>query len=288
MRTAFSMAAGGDLLVVGAGTLGIRLIEEYKATYPNSRIVACTNTTARHAHLTGLGAEATLTLPTTPFPSVVFLPTPNAKDFQSLCKQALDLWAGQEEGAFIMASSIGVFAKNAPEGSKLTESAPVNASSSNFSRTLLAAEEQVLGRGGTVMRIAGMYNLRKGRNSFFLKGGDIMRRSDAYINLVGYADVVSAAIKITQQPPTKVSGQVFIICDGHEQTVESVYIKGHECLRFLGEQPAAVRFTGGRHTEQTRGALMDNTKTREVLGWSPRVKSFEEYCSLIQQGTLAP
>lgn len=161
-----------DLLIVGAGTLGMRLIKQYKEEHPSARIVACTNTTKRHADLEALGAEPTLGLPESTFPNVAFLATPNAKDYNDLCSRTLDIWsAPAQRGRYIMASSIGVFAKGVPEGTRLTEADAINASSSNFSRTLVAAEEQVLGQGGTVMRIAGMYNLRAGRNSFFLKGG---------------------------------------------------------------------------------------------------------------------
>jgi hypothetical protein len=244
--------AGGDLLVVGAGTLGMRLIKQYKEEYPSAQIVACTNTTKRHADLKTLGAEPILGLPDRQFPNVAFLATPDAKDYIGLCNRALDVWSAPSQvfssarppanrhlvlvykaavvmrrvvkmpvvlqgGSYILASSIGVFAKGVPEGTRLTEADATNASSSNFSRTLVAAEDLTLSKGGTVMRIAGMYNLRPGRNSFFLKGGEVKRRGDAYISLVGYDDVVSAALKILAAPPPMVAANVFIVSDGHAQ-----------------------------------------------------------------------
>jgi len=285
-RPATTMLAGGDLLIVGAGTLGMRLIEEYKEQYPSARIVACTNTTKRHDDLAALGAEPVLSLPVRAFPNVVFLATPNAKDYVELCKQSLKAWEGPAEGgSFIMSSSIGVFAKGLPEATRVTEHAATNASSSNFSRTLVAAEDEVLGKGGTVMRIAGMYNLRKGRNSFFLRGGDIKRRADAFIGLVGYADVVQAALLITKAAPEKVSGEVFIICDGQEQTVESVFQNGHAALRYLGEHPDEVNFSG---VEASKGLLYDNSKLKLALAWEPSIDSFKQYCNLIQEGSLNP
>ena len=183
-----------------------------------------------------------------------------------------------------MASSIGVFAKGVPEGTRLTEADATNASSSSFSRTLVAAENLALSKGGTVMRIAGMYNLKPGRNSFFLKGGEVKRRGDAYISLVGYDDVVSAALKMLAAP-AKVAANVFIVADGHEQTVESVFEHGHACLRHLGEDPTPVRFTG---IEPSRGVLHDNSKARTVLDWAPSVASFQEYCRLVREGSRDP
>ena len=149
----------------------------------------------------------------------------------------------------------------------------------------VTAEELVLGSGGSVMRIAGMYNLRKNRNSFFLKGGNITRRADAFIGLVAYDDVVAAAIKMVDAPAAKTKGQVFIVADGHEQTVESCFANGHPVLRFLGEDPLPFTFTG---VEPTRGVLYDNSKLREVLGWQPTYASFQEYCQLILQGAIQP
>lgn len=278
--------AGGDLLVVGAGTLGMRLIKQYKEEYPSAQIVACTNTTKRHADLKTLGAEPILGLPDRQFPNVAFLATPDAKDYIGLCNRALDVWSAPSQGgSYILASSIGVFAKGVPEGTRLTEADATNASSSNFSRTLVAAEDLTLSKGGTVMRIAGMYNLRPGRNSFFLKGGEVKRRGDAYISLVGYDDVVSAALKILAAPPPMVAANVFIVSDGHAQTVESVYEHGHACLRYLGEDPTPVRFTG---IEPSRGVLHDNSKARNILDWSPSVPSFQEYCRMVREGLRQP
>jgi hypothetical protein len=124
----------------------------------------------------------------------------------ALCLYSVSLCAclggSAQDGSFVMSSSVGVFAKNdahgrpVGEGTLVNEEHPTNASASNFSRTLLGGEDAVLERGGSVLRIAGMYNLRGGRNSFFLKGGDIARRRDAYLPLVAYSDVVDAALKV--------------------------------------------------------------------------------------------
>ena len=89
--------AGGDLLVVGAGTLGMRLIKQYKEEHPSAHIVACTNTTKRHAELKALGAEPALGLPDRQFPNVAFLATPNAKDYIGLCNRTLDAWSAPSE-----------------------------------------------------------------------------------------------------------------------------------------------------------------------------------------------
>jgi len=281
------MKAGGDLLIVGAGTLGMRLIAEYRDKYPAAKIVACTNTTKRHEDLIALGAHPTTSLPSEGFPNVAYLTTPNAPDYVGLCAKSLDLWTGPaEEGSFILSSSVGVFAKKGvEEGTKITEDCATDPTSSNFTRVLCAAESQVLQKGGSVMRIAGMYNLRKGRNSFFLKGGEVKRRGDAYIGLVGYSDVVQAAMKIIEAPAVKVGGEAFVIADGYVQTVESVFEHGHATLKSLGEDPVPATFTG---QEPTRGVLYDNHKARTTLQWSPSVESFAEYCRLVQAGLMPP
>ena len=119
-------------------------IEEYQVKYPGARVVACTNTTKRHADLVALGAEPVLELPTCDFQNVAFLATPNANNYVELCKQSLQVWTGPAAGgSFILASSIGVFAKGLPEATRINEQSPTNASSSNFSRTIVGAEDEV-------------------------------------------------------------------------------------------------------------------------------------------------
>ncbi|MGB1606682.1 MAG: hypothetical protein ACPIOQ_78865 [Promethearchaeia archaeon] len=142
-----TMKAGGDLLIIGAGTLGERLTKQYKAQYPTARVVACTNTTKRHDTLRALGAEPTLSVPSTPFPNVAYFVTPNAKNFLELCQQGLHAWQGPgDDGSFLFSSSVGVFAKNVPEGTRISETHATNASASSFSRTLVCFTSRCEGR----------------------------------------------------------------------------------------------------------------------------------------------
>lgn len=57
-----------------------------------------------------------------------------------------------------------------------------------------------------------------------------------------------------------------------------------EGMRVEGGNGQA-RFTG---VEASRGVLHDNKKARTVLGWSPSIASFQEYCRLVGQGLREP
>ena len=63
-------------------------------------------------------------------------------------------------------------------------------------RRLLAAESAVLGAGGCVVRLAGLYHARRGAHTFFLKAGRVERWGGYTVNLLHYEDaaLLTAAV----------------------------------------------------------------------------------------------
>jgi hypothetical protein len=59
---------------------------------------------------------------------------------------------------------------------------------------MLAAEEQVLHRGGSCVRLAGLYSDKRGPHTFWLKNGTVSASADGLVNMLHYEDAASAAI----------------------------------------------------------------------------------------------
>lgn len=59
---------------------------------------------------------------------------------------------------------------------------------------LIAAEEAILTRQGSVLRLAGLYDERRGPHTFWLKNGTVQGSSDGFINLLHYDDAAEASI----------------------------------------------------------------------------------------------
>jgi len=78
-------------------------------------------------------------------------------------------------------------------------------------RRLLAAERAVLGAGGCVARLAGLYHARRGAHTFFLKAGRVERWGGYTVNLLHYEDaaLLTAAVRAARRPvaPTGVNAE---------------------------------------------------------------------------------
>ena len=60
---------------------------------------------------------------------------------------------------------------------------------------MLHAENAALAAGGTVLRLAGLYTLRRGAHIFYLKANtDIKTRADGLVNQIHYSDAATLAV----------------------------------------------------------------------------------------------
>jgi hypothetical protein len=59
---------------------------------------------------------------------------------------------------------------------------------------MISAEEQVLSRGGSCIRLAGLYTETRGPHTFWLKNGTVTSNADGLVNMLHYEDAATAAI----------------------------------------------------------------------------------------------
>ena len=59
---------------------------------------------------------------------------------------------------------------------------------------LIAAEESVLSRGGSVVRLAGLYSMDRGPHTFWLKNGTVSSNADGLVNTLHYDDAARVAV----------------------------------------------------------------------------------------------
>mmetsp|Transcript_64550 Transcript_64550/g.203747 ORF Transcript_64550/g.203747 Transcript_64550/m.203747 type:complete len:193 (+) Transcript_64550:718-1296(+) len=142
---------------------------------------------------------------------------------------------------------------------------------SDRSDRLLSVEAVVGEAGGTVVRLAGLYTATRGAHMYFLKVPEVKASPDGYLNLIHYEDAASLAMAAALRGER---GGVYMGCDNHPVTragmMEALlatgkYGPGPACA-FLG--PA----TGG-----ASGKRMDDTWTREALGWAPAYDSWDAF-----------
>ena len=169
---------GRTLMVVGAGALGRRVAELWKehegADVPVYAITRTPDeqrdTQLRAKGITPMLRAQLASLPS--IPHVVFCAPPGIKfDAASLLlypgtiSSALGRWDNEADGAsFVFTSSAGVYAEQ--NGGVVTEESP--AAETLRAERLLAAERLVAECGGTVLRLAGLYDQERGAHQIYM------------------------------------------------------------------------------------------------------------------------
>ena len=59
---------------------------------------------------------------------------------------------------------------------------------------MIAAEETVLSRGGSVVRLAGLYAKDRGPHTFWINSGSVASNADGLVNTLHYEDAAQVAI----------------------------------------------------------------------------------------------
>ncbi|GBG83444.1 hypothetical protein CBR_g37156 [Chara braunii] len=258
-----------DLLIVGAGTLGSLVGQLWQKSFPHSRVVGQTNTTNSHDRLRSMGIEPVTKAEAKAdekFPFIIFCAPPSqSEDYVAEVRAAASRWSGT--GSLLFTSSSAVF--DVPDGGLCHEDAPVIAKgvSPRVDR-LLNAEEAVLSVGGNVVRLAGLYSLKRGPQVFWMNKGPVDQRPDYAFNVIHYEDAADLCIVIMQKTTR---GRVFVGCDGSPVTTQALMDAVLRAGAVEGE------FGGFVRKEGPAGKRMQNDTTREFLGWKPKYPSSISY-----------
>jgi nucleoside-diphosphate-sugar epimerase len=181
-------------------------------------------------------------------------------------RNLLDRFVGS---TLLFTSSTSVYAQT--DGEWVTEKSAANPARET-GRVLLETEKLVLGGGGTVARLAGIYG--PGRSALlkkFLNGEAVVDpQSDRFVNQVHRDDIAAALFLLLDRPSHP--REIYNVVDDRP-------ILKSDCCRWLSERlnqpmasPRKSTTTGKRGQSNKR---VSNAKLR-ALGWMPRYPSFAD------------
>ena len=257
-----------DLLVVGAGVLGLLVARTWRTSQPAARVYLKfrTEKAERRAELeregftviSEEGGEACSA------PLVVFCapPTGNTHYAEDVKYSLESHWTNNSPGSVMVFTSSGsVFRENT--GGQVDEVS--DTVETERATALLAGEEVVVGGGGCVLRLGGLYTAHSGPHNYWGRGGEFSAKPGGLINLLHYEDAAGAVVSCLQHPD-RVRGQRFLVSDGTP-------VSRQEIVSAAGVADR-VQFTGG---EEIDGKRYNTTKIRTTLGWEPTYASIGEF-----------
>jgi len=263
-----------DALIVGPGVLGSLAGSQWLALHPGCRVTAQTSGNSSHERLRALGFEprtrAEAAGSSERFAHVLFCAPPSgSSDYAAEVRAACALWDGR--GALVFTSSSAVYADSddAQRADERTPTLPLGAQPRTDN--LLRAEAACLDASGCVLRLAGLYTLRRGAHTYYLSLPEVPARPDGLLNLLHYADAAAAAVAALKAGAAS-RGAVFLACDGEPVTRQHMMHTAIASGLFPGGQ--APRFTG---SSGPLGKRLNCDATRAALGWAPRKKSFAAF-----------
>ena len=169
----------------------------------------------------------------------------------------------------LFTSSTSVYAQR--DGSWVTEESQTKPARET-GRILLETEELVLGHGGIVARLAGIYGPgRSALLSKFLAGEAIIDpRNDRFVNQIHRDDIAAALFLLLNRPSP--AREIYNVVDDQP-------ILQSDCYRWLAEtlnRPLPpVKKREGQRKRGDSNKRVSNAKLRG-LGWSPRYSTFAE------------
>ncbi|KAG5240938.1 NAD(P)-binding Rossmann-fold superfamily protein [Salix suchowensis] len=257
-----------DLLIVGPGVLGRLVAEKWRQEHPGCQVYGQTVTTDHHDELIKMGINPSLkgTKATQQYPYVIFCAPPSrTSDYPGDVREAALSWNG--DGSFVFTSSSAPF--DCFDNGQCNEDSPVvPIGRSPRTDVLLKAEKVVLESGGCALRLAGLYKADRGAHTYWLEKGTVEFRPDHILNLIHYEDAASLAVAILKK---KLRSRILLGCDNHplsrQEVMDLVAKSGKFSKKF-------VAFTG---TSDPLGKRLNNSKTREEIGWEPKYPSFAHF-----------
>ncbi|XP_027932313.1 uncharacterized protein LOC114188028 [Vigna unguiculata] len=260
------------LLIVGPGILGRLVAQIWRQEYPGCEVYGQTVTTNHHEELSKIGINPSLewTKGSHKFPYVIFCAPPyQSSDYLGDLRLAASSWNG--EGSFLFTSSSAPYDCN--DNGLCDEDSPVvPIGRSPRTDVLLKAEKIVLEFGGSVLRLSGLYKVDKGPHIYWLEKGIVESRPDHILNLIHYEDAASLTVAILKK---QFRERIFLGCDNHplsrQEVMDLVYKSGKFSKKF-------EKFTG---TDDPLGKRLNNSKTRQEVGWEPKYSSFAHFLETI-------
>ncbi|XP_051127795.1 uncharacterized protein LOC127249149 isoform X2 [Andrographis paniculata] len=261
-----------DLLIVGPGVLGRMVAEKWLEEHPGSQVRGQTRTADHHHELIDMGITPRLKeeQPTAKFPYVMFCAPPSGNpDYPGEVREATLNWNGK--GSFLFTSSSAPY--DCTDNGPCDEDTPdMPLGKSPRVDTLLQAEKVVLDAGGCVLRLAGLYLSNRGPHSFWLQKGTSDLRPDHIINLIHYEDAASLSIAILKK---NLRSRTFLGCDNNPLTRQELMELANKSGKY------SKKFEGFTGTSDPLGKRLNNSKTRDELGWEPKYPSFARFLEII-------
>jgi nucleoside-diphosphate-sugar epimerase len=199
--------------------------------------------------------------------------------------QSIQRWAQATgpHGTFVYTSSTSVYPQDG--GMRVPETCSTEGAGER-AQILLKAEklaETMAFQRVFILRLAGIYGPGRHHVLDQVRTGEISGRGDHRLNLVHRDDIVSA-IWAAFSASAEIEGGIFNVADDGAPTKVDLadYLAGE-----LGLPPP--RFTGipvGARRAMTPDRVIENTRLKRVLGWSPQYPTFREgYKKMLAPGS---
>jgi hypothetical protein len=271
-RTGSSMSAttSNDLLIVGPGVLGQRVAAQWLGKYPGASVIGETRSTTSHAALAVEGITPTVYSPDaelTQYNRVVFCAPPRGNaDYPGSVRAAAARTA--PGGVFVFTSSGGAYADT---GGVLVESS--QSAEGPRAAGLLAAEDAALGiPEGRIVRMAGLYTLKRGAHNYWLNAGTVAGSRGGLVNLLHYDDAAGIVVAILEACGRDDGMRLFLGADGSPVTREEICAAARSHPMFERLSMPTFDEAGGGSTK-----TYDNSASRKALGWEPVWSSFSAF-----------
>ena len=140
---------------------------------------------------------------------------------------------------------------------------------------MLGAEEACLSKGGTCIRLSGLYNLQRGAHNFWLMSGkDVAGSPDGLINQIHYDDAAGVCLAAIKAGKEKCQDKIFIVSDSNPLTRYQICESALQaaCYKDVKMPTFAMEATG-----TPVGKVYDCSYTYSHLDWKPRYESFDAF-----------
>ena len=266
-----------DLWIVGSGTLGTLVADEWLKRKRNlGTVIAETKTTNRHTQLKSLGAIPKLRTDRNIEKDyicsrnvLICLPPSSAENTNEYVYELFlgcRLWAGPKYGQLLFTSSTAVYGDS--NGNTVTETFRTDTRTARATK-MLAAEDAILYRGGSVMRLAGLYTSTRGPHTMWIKSGAVDSNADGIVNMLHYEDAASAAVEALVKGKSET---IYLVSDDEPVTRMDICKAGIASGLFPNSILPKFKSETG-----PVGKTCDSSVTKEFLKWEPKYPSFQEY-----------